>query len=198
MSKVDRKLAHGVLQAILDQFADQIHNDKKYFDATSTWVDVAHVKQSELGNLRLDHREWGDYLMQEEESDTEGEDEDADVDLDEHGEAISSVKPKIPLRGSKSTTRPTNTKKLRPAADLLNRLRWDPNLDQSDYIVGYEDRFLGVRETALDHWKTEKTDEEFIPQHRIMYFRRKSDGVVVWERETRRDEIFGSGVGRDA
>jgi hypothetical protein len=54
---------------------------------------------------------------------------------------------------------------------------------------------LGTREAALDRWKTEQTDEEFIPQHRILYFRRK-DGVVVWDRDTRRDEIFGSGAGR--
>lgn len=50
-------------------------------------------------------------------------------------------------------------------------------------------------EKALDTWKSEQTDEEFIPQHRILYFKRKSDSTVVWERRTRIDLLFGSGRG---
>ena len=40
------------------------------------------------------------------------------------------------------------------------------------------------------------TDEEWIPQHRIMYFRKKEDdeGRRVWDRATRLDRLFGSGV----
>lgn len=40
------------------------------------------------------------------------------------------------------------------------------------------------------------TDEEWIPQHRIMYFRRKGEeaGRRVWDRKTRLDRLFGSGV----
>lgn len=71
----------------------------------------------------------------------------------------------------------------------------DPSLDSGDFIVGYEDRFAGAMERALDAWKTEQTDEEFIPQHRILYFKRRSDATVVWERRTRTDLLFGSGGG---
>ena len=85
-------------------------------------------------------------------------------------------------------------KKLRTAADVMNRLRWDPGLDSGDYVVGYEDRFVGAQEKALDAWRTEQTDEEFIPQHRILYFKRKTDGVLVWEKRTRKDDVFGSGI----
>ena len=199
MTESDRKLAQSALRTALERFGHQIHSDEKYFDATSSWVDVVHVKQSELGDLKLDDRVWGDYVTQEDESDTEDEAEETALELDDDDEAAaaaaSSAKPKNPP-ASRATTKPGTTKKLRPANDILNRLRWDPNLDSSDYVVGYEDRFLGTREMALDRWKTEQTDEEFIPQHRIVYFRRRSDGVVVWERETRKDEIFGSGAGR--
>lgn len=197
MTKLDRKQAQGVLQTILDRFAEQIHNDKKYFDATSTWIDVTHIKQAELGDLRLDDRQWGVYVVQEE-SDTEGEEDEDDLDLedDEDAEAAFFAKQKTRQGGSKTTKKPANAKKLRPAGDILNRLRWDPSFDKSDYMVGYEDRFLGAKETSLDQWKTENTDEEFIPQHRIIYFRRKSDGLIVWDRETRKDEIFGSGAGK--
>lgn len=62
--------------------------------------------------------------------------------------------------------------------------------------MGYEDRFAGAMEKALDTWKSEQTDEEFIPQHRILYFKRRSDATVVWERRTRTDLLFGSGGGQ--
>lgn len=43
-------------------------------------------------------------------------------------------------------------------------------------------------------WVRESTDEDFIPQHRIKYFKRNSDGEVVWDREGRIDKFFGSGL----
>ena len=50
-------------------------------------------------------------------------------------------------------------------------------------------------EMKVEDWnKGDVTDEEFIPQHRILYFRRMSDGVRVWDRKRRLDELFGSGV----
>ena len=86
---------------------------------------------------------------------------------------------------------------LRPAKDVLDRLRWDPDpgYAASDYIVVYEDRFLGPQELALAAWTADTTDEEFIPQHRILRFKRKADGLVIWDREKRVDLVFGSGVG---
>lgn len=91
--------------------------------------------------------------------------------------------------------RADKTKKFRTAQDVINRVRWDASMDSGDYLVGYEDRFLGAREKELDEWKGEQTDEEFIPQHRILYFRRKSDGRVVWDRRTRWDEVFDNHQG---
>lgn len=84
--------------------------------------------------------------------------------------------------------------KLRPALDVLNRLRYDPDLDDEDHVVGYRDRHDGVQELCASLWKSDTTDEEFIPQHRIKYFKRKSDKVVVWDRFMRLDLIFGSGI----
>jgi uncharacterized protein (UPF0248 family) len=76
----------------------------------------------------------------------------------------------------------------------MNRLRWDPGLDVSNYAVGYVDRFKGTQEKPLEQWKSEQTDEDFIPQHRILYFKRIADGAVMWDRRSRIDEVFGSGV----
>lgn len=184
-----------MLQSILGAFAERIRGDKRYFDFESSWVDVALLKRSELGDLKLDDSEWGD-LAQEYESDSEDEEDDEDFEFGNEDEDAAVAPTKASTKSKKlASTGPAAAKKLRPATDILNRLRWDPNMDSGDYVIGYDDRFLGVRETGLDKWTTEQTDEEFIPQHRILFFRRKSDGVVVWDRETRKDGIYGSGAG---
>lgn len=84
---------------------------------------------------------------------------------------------------------------LRPALDILSRIRHDPSLEEEDFIVGYSDRHTDVKELPVTLWKADVTDEEFIPQHRILYFRRNIDGVKVWDRAERLDLIFGSGKG---
>ena len=89
---------------------------------------------------------------------------------------------------------------LRPAKDILSRIRHDPSLNESDFIVGYIDRHAPeMMEMDVSAWKggvVDFTDEEWIPQHRIMYFRKKGDeeGRRVWDRVTRLDRLFGSGV----
>ena len=89
---------------------------------------------------------------------------------------------------------------LRPAKDILSRIRHDPALNESDFIVGYIDRHAPeMMEMDVSTWKggvADVTDEEWIPQHRIMYFRKKGDeeGRRVWDRATRLDRLFGSGV----
>ncbi|KAL9137268.1 MAG: hypothetical protein Q9175_001520 [Cornicularia normoerica] len=89
---------------------------------------------------------------------------------------------------------------LRPAKDILSRIRHDPSLNESDFIVGYIDRHAPeMMEIDVSAWKggvADVTDEEWIPQHRIMYFRKKGDGEGrrVWDRATRLDRLFGSGV----
>ena len=47
----------------------------------------------------------------------------------------------------------------------------------------------------VQSWISESTDEEWIPQHRIRYFKKICvDGQIeiVWDRETRVDKIFNS------
>lgn len=197
LSKEDLKIALGGLQTALQNFEGRIRGDENFFDAKTSWMSASVVKQTELGELKLDHREWGEYTIGDDESDDEEElDEDEDLeDEDEYAEAgrprakskKNALRDDVPMR-------PVYEGKFRSSADVINRLRWDPSLDSGDYIVGYEDRFLGAMERALDLWKSEQTDEEFIPQHRVLYFKRKSDGVVVWDRKARRDMLFGSGV----
>lgn len=93
---------------------------------------------------------------------------------------------------AQSAAQPTHGS-LRPALDVLSRIRHDHTFQEEDFIVGYSDRHTDVKELPVTLWKGDVTDEEFIPQHRILYFRRKLDGVKVWDRAERLDMIFGSG-----
>lgn len=79
---------------------------------------------------------------------------------------------------------------------MLNRLQWDRQIDISRYLVGYLERFGGLKETPASTWVTEVTEEEWIPQHRIKYFKRvDEDGSseIVWDRDAKVDKIFGGG-----
>ncbi|RYP28413.1 hypothetical protein DL767_007221 [Monosporascus sp. MG133] len=199
IGKDEMKITIGTLRTVLETFEGQIRGDEKYFDSKSCWMSASLVKKSEVSHLRPDGREWGEYTIGDDESEGEEEEEEDKEDieqLDSDADApMSSKSKKRPVHGTPTLpSRPAYTGKFRSSADVISRLRWDPEMDSGDYIVGYEDRFLGIRERALDQWKSEQTDEEFIPQHRIEYFKRRSDGVVVWDRKQRRDDIFGSGV----
>ncbi|KAM3068732.1 hypothetical protein ACMFMG_010909 [Clarireedia jacksonii] len=108
--------------------------------------------------------------------------------------------PRRPIHSSinpSSLTQATNTS-LRPAKDILSRLRHDPKYDIERYVIGYVDRHSeGLKRKNAGDWARDTTDEEWIPEHRIVYFAEKGapDGVYVWDREGRVDGIFGSGRG---
>ncbi|KAL5121087.1 hypothetical protein ACEQ8H_000938 [Pleosporales sp. CAS-2024a] len=189
----DKASAKQKLDKVIDRFLTQLQSDEKNYDSGTCWIGASLAKANDVKSLRLDDRQWGDYAVEEADSDDEEEVKDFSDESDEVDKRTISQRPKKP------TDTPLSSSKLRPASHVLHRLRWDPSLDPSEYIVGYEDRFLGARETGLEKWKTEQTDREFIPQHRILYFKKKGgesgSGEVLWERATRIDKVFGSGAG---
>lgn len=73
--------------------------------------------------------------------------------------------------------------KLLPAEKVFHRIKWDPEQDSRDYIIGYEDRFVGLME--IDFHEFEVKNE--IPFHRIKYFRRGDE--VIWDRTKRLDKL---------
>ena len=111
--------------------------------------------------------------------------------------------PKSKAKKARKAAHQTQASKpsLRPAKDILSRIRHDPAIDQSEYIVGYHDRHADVMEMEVSAWKGggDVTDEEWIPQHRILYFRKRADedGRRIWDRAARLDRLFGSGVNAD-
>lgn len=94
-----------------------------------------------------------------------------------------------------SSSAKASDRPLRPAQDILSRLRHDPAFSSQSFSIGYLDRHApDVMEMPLDKWNNgDVTDEEFIPQHRILWFRRNEDGAKVWDRRERIDRIFAGG-----
>ncbi len=84
--------------------------------------------------------------------------------------------------------------KLRQASEVLSRLKHDPSFDIDEYVVGYEDRHTPQpQEKPAESWQRDTTHEEFIPEHRIMYFKRIRKGTadeIVWDRRDKTDLIF--------
>nr|WP_276602829.1 RNA repair domain-containing protein [Nannocystis pusilla] len=77
---------------------------------------------------------------------------------------------------------------LRPVQDVVGRLRFDATFDVRRFVVGYEERFAGVREAPLAEFLA--GDNE-IPWHRIFFI--KAGELIVWDRRARIDLVFGSG-----
>ncbi|KAK3988557.1 2'-5' RNA ligase superfamily-domain-containing protein [Cladorrhinum sp. PSN332] len=216
MSKEELKSSLAALRNVLPRFEETIRGDGKYFDPSTKWFSASLVNQAELNrmSLVLDKSEWAEQNAgEEEEEDDDDEEEELeeesysneDDDSDDRQEGESWEAAKRRRREKKKAEklaankrgvvavadlRADKSKKFRMASDVINRIRWDASLDSGDFVVGYEDRFLGAQEKELDEWKGEQTDEEFIPQHRILYFKKKSDGHIVWDRRTRWDEVF--------
>ncbi|KAK8174422.1 hypothetical protein BC567DRAFT_249900 [Phyllosticta citribraziliensis] len=58
--------------------------------------------------------------------------------------------------------------KLRPIHDVLARIAHDDGLGgPAAYVIGYADRFDGVKEVRADRWVAESTEEEWVPLHRV-------------------------------
>ena len=80
-----------------------------------------------------------------------------------------------------------------PIHELLNRIRWDEDYGNADFVIGYYDRvedkvitvpLKEIRFLKEDHFDFELLDEEgihhTIPLHRIRQVFRNGD--LVWER----------------
>jgi uncharacterized protein (UPF0248 family) len=176
----------GTFRNILRDVERMMKREEDEDTVPTRWVSITLVRGKDIISEKL-------------EVDTRTFDGEEEIVLDEH--EIEDLDPDTedptPII---ATTVPTTTEipkagKLRPSHDIYNRLVWDAGYIADEYVVGYEDRFKGVKEMSLTAWKRELSDEEFIPFHRVVYFREKGlDGKIVWDRRTRVDLVFGSGL----
>lgn len=163
------------LQPALSSWNDTVIGDGRYLSSTM-FVRAELISQQIMlqQELKEDHRKWPRPLAKPDPRYTQNR-----VTKDLSGPVPStSAGPSQPSR------------KLRPAMDILSRLKYDPALDLDDYVVGYIDRHSGIQEKAAGAWIGESTHEEWIPQGRIQYFKRVSDGTLVWDRTTKTDLVF--------
>ena len=123
------------------------------------------------------------------------------------GRGIRSVKERIvyleQMEVSKGDEASIKTgDKLMPVSEVLQRIRWDPDLQQlsSDFVVVYKDRFENNNMRASFDQKNENisgSEEQFVfalPEHRIesILFQERT----IWDKESRLDRVFGSMNGR--
>jgi uncharacterized protein (UPF0248 family) len=178
----ERKVLTGKVINAVRMFERTI-KELKGFDQGHSWVEVELVSKKKINEMSLviDDRDLG-WKSNPALSSTSLQ---ADAAISDAAEVSTNLH---------SAAKKGKTRKLRPAQDIISRIRWDPTLQSDDFLVGYEDRFLGVKEIELGRWKSEQTDLEFIPMHRIVWLRKKGpDGEIVWDREKRLDKICGSG-----
>ncbi|TGO32831.1 hypothetical protein BHYA_0286g00060 [Botrytis hyacinthi] len=86
---------------------------------------------------------------------------------------------------------------LRTAKDILHRLLHDPSYSIENHLIGYRDRHAGVMFKNASDWKLDTMDEEWIPEHKVLYFIQtlpdKNKKRFIWHREQKLDILFGSG-----
>ena len=83
---------------------------------------------------------------------------------------------------------------MQPVHELLNRIKWDPDFGQAEFVIGYHDRFEdGIIRVPLkdivfdrdDHFDFELVDDmgvtHSIPLHRIREVFRNSE--LIWHRD---------------
>lgn len=182
----------SALTKCLRTFEEDLHAHEGYHDPTnSTYLSVTHAKRSQLPqNVILDPYTWPDDTHEVFDDDSD----DGVTATPDQGEEVPASQRKGKGK-AKSTTHVPAPTKLRTSIDIFNRICWDTSLGKDNYLIGYEDRFTGIKETRLELWSREVEDESFIPFHRVVYFKRIVDGVIVWDKRTKVDLIFGSGIG---
>ncbi|KAF3921802.1 hypothetical protein AA313_de0203920 [Arthrobotrys entomopaga] len=212
LTKDEKKLNESAFAVVLHTFETTVKRKEKY-DEKDSWVAISCVKHSNLLTesnhiVELDKSMVWDGGEADEEGDTIPDSDDSDEEENEmvdallgdpssnefddfFGPSFKKNKKKTAQAGVVQKSGPTP--KLRPSHEVFNRIKWDGKYDASSYVIGYEDRFRGILEIGADKWKTEMTDEEFVPMHRVAYFKERKTGLVVWDREKRVDLIFGSG-----
>lgn len=205
----------------LRTFEQNVRSNEKYYNAASTFISVSHAKRTQLpSSVLVDPFKWADNGIDlADEGDLEEEleeyaleaaapgttqllsiglSEEAGDDWEGYHIPSSSQRKRAAAAKAKARVTPhVPAGKLRTSTDVYNRLMWDAtgNVAKDAYVIGYEDRFKGIKETPLTAWKREVEDESFIPFHRVVYFKRLTDNVHVWDRRTKIDLVFGSGAG---
>jgi hypothetical protein len=168
---VEAEGTKNTIAAALRAFEEEIHSNARHYDSAEAFVSVTYERASRLpSDLVFDEYRWSDGGFE----DVEEDEVDAAVEEkdEEHGdeEVVSaSALKKLAKTKPRLHAQPTTTK-LRTSFDVYNRLVWDPAVVKGDYVIGYEDRFDGVKEVPLGSWKREVEDEAFVSVSAFLFY----------------------------
>lgn len=85
----------------------------------------------------------------------------------------------------------TKQSKFKGSDFIFQRFKWDKNIDKDQVVIGYLDRFLGIKDINFNDYKGVHEDLEGVPLHRIRYF--KINDTIVWDRDRKIDLITATG-----
>lgn len=174
------------LARALHNFEDAIHLNSNYYDSSSAFVAVHELDRAAVPErVYVDEIVWTDGGIDNDPDESAAGDDGTADDTEDHDLHDRSSPGKHLVRRKHDVNTGTSVEgaaKLRPSTDVFNRLMWDSQYDANDYLVGYVDRFVGIMESPLKSWSRDIDEENWIPFHRIVYFRRKSNGEIVWDR----------------
>lgn len=78
-----------------------------------------------------------------------------------------------------------NGRRMKTSEEAINWIRHDTRFNPDEFIISYEDRFVGLMEVPVSKFTTDTYSDVFIPQHRIWLI--KQNGRIVWDRKNRID-----------
>ena len=116
-------------------------------------------------------------------------------------QAEHSPSAEMPTSNDVELSRPKS--RFRPFHEVLHQIKWDPRYNISDYLVGFLERFEGMKEMPASNWIGDFSDLEWIPMHRVKYVKRYSgkervgdegpEYGIVWNRDERIDKLGRGG-----
>jgi hypothetical protein len=161
----------------LRSFEQDLRGNERYYDGSDSFISLTHVKRTQLPeNVILDPFTWPDAGIDASESDEDEVEENIVDDGDEIPTAnsdswdgfhvASSAQRKRAAAAKAKKTTHIRAGKLRTSTDVYNRLIWDTTgpVTKDGYVIGYEDRFKGIKEVPLTTWKREVEDESFVSE----------------------------------
>lgn len=95
-----------------------------------------------------------------------------------------NVQKSLKLKKKNNENDENTKKKLKPAHKVYDRILFDSNIEKSSVIIGYIDRFNGLKEVQFSQFVTLKNERFYntsVPFHRIRYFKYNND--IIWDRK---------------
>lgn len=166
------------LIGVLRDFEDSVRNNASYFDPSTSFFAAAICAREDLleyGNIEADRpicRDDGIPISLSIQEDSEAGInpafywKEAEDNRDRQENFVNQLtSKKTRKRANKNVARPADqvpVARLRTSVDVYNRFVWDRRYDEADYLIGYEDRFVGIIEMPLKSWCRQIEDENFV------------------------------------